>query len=60
MARRRDVEAREVAVLVAELSLPASAILIEHNGTALRREEWAGRHWLKAIVSRFLRIGAGG
>ncbi len=40
---RREVStAQTVAELVAELGLPAPALLVEHNGVALRRTEWDG------------------
>ena len=39
----RAVErATNVAELIGELGLPAPATLVEHNGLALRREEWPG------------------
>ena len=40
---REIVRARNVAELIAELELPAPAILAEHNGLALRRDEWPTR-----------------
>jgi sulfur carrier protein len=54
------VEAREVGALVAELGLPAPAILIERNGMALRREEWAGAALAEGDRIEILRIAAGG
>ena len=37
---RQIEDAGDVAALIAKLGLPAPAMLVEHNGTALRREEW--------------------
>lgn len=56
----RETSAAGIAALIAELGLQAKSVLIEHNGTALRRDEWP------AIVLRehdrieILRIAAGG
>ena len=37
----RQIEgAGDVTALILALGLPAPAMLVEHNGTALRREEW--------------------
>ncbi len=38
---RDYTDASDVAALVAQLPLPAPTLLIEHNGTALRRDEWS-------------------
>ena len=32
-----------IADVVSSLDLPAAAVLVEHNGTALRRDEWSGQ-----------------
>jgi sulfur carrier protein len=53
-------QARDVAALVAELGLPAPTVLIEHNGLALRRNEWAGRFLAEGDRIEILRIAAGG
>jgi len=46
--------------LVTHLGLPAALLLIEHNGTALRRSEWAGRPVLPGDRLEILRVAAGG
>jgi thiamine biosynthesis protein ThiS len=46
--------------LVDALGLPASALLIEHNGLALLRNEWTGRPLAEGDRLEFLRITAGG
>ncbi len=57
----REIEhATNIAELVAALNLPGPAILVEHNGTALRREEWAGRALHDNDRLEFIRIVAGG
>jgi sulfur carrier protein len=52
--------ATEVAALVEELGLPAPAVLVEHNGTALRRDEWKGVVLADGDRIEVLRIAAGG
>lgn len=52
--------ARDVSELVAELELPAPAVLVEHNGTALRRDEWPGRTIADGDRLEIIRIVAGG
>lgn len=49
-----------VAELVAELGLPGPLLLIEHNGTALRREEWPSATLHEGDRLEVLRIAAGG
>jgi len=57
---REILRAANVAELVGELGLPAPAILIEHNGLALRREEWVGRVLAEGDRVELVRIVAGG
>ena len=52
--------ARNVAELIQELALPAPAILVEHNGLALRREEWQERELADGDRVELVRIVAGG
>jgi sulfur carrier protein len=52
--------AKNVAELIEELGLPAPAILAEHNGLALRREEWVERPLAEGDRVEFVRIVAGG
>lgn len=53
-------KARNVAELLAELGLPPPALLVEHNGLALRREEWPARPLAEGDQLEFIRIVAGG
>jgi sulfur carrier protein len=56
----REVEAADVAGLVAVLGLPAPAVLVEHNGLALRRDEWTARALAEGDQLEIIRIVAGG
>lgn len=53
-------ELRSVAELVVHLDLPGATLLIEHNGTALRRDEWDGATLADGDRVEILRIAAGG
>lgn len=53
-------EARDVAAMVAELGLPAPTLLIEHNGVALTRSEWAAAPLRDGDRLELLRVTAGG
>jgi sulfur carrier protein len=57
---RQILRATNVAELIEELGLPAPAILVEHNGLALRREEWPGRTLAEGDRIELVRIVAGG
>ncbi|MEI9898677.1 MAG: sulfur carrier protein ThiS [Chthoniobacter sp.] len=57
---REITRAQNVAELIDELGLPAPAILVEHNGLALRREEWPGRPLADRDRVELVRIVAGG
>jgi sulfur carrier protein len=57
---REIMTARTVAELVCELGLPGPTLLIEHNGTALRRDEWVGQALGENDRIEMLRIAAGG
>jgi sulfur carrier protein len=52
--------ARTVAALVEEFELPAPALLIEHNGTALHRSEWSAAPLADGDRIELLRVTAGG
>jgi len=57
----RDIPGvQTVPELVDALGLPGAALLIEHNGLALLRDEWAGRALADGDRIEFLRITAGG
>lgn len=55
----REIAAGNVAALIEELQLSEQATLVEHNGLALRRDEWS-----RAIADgdhiELLRIVSGG
>ena len=57
---REITRARNVAELVEELGLPAPAMLVEHNGLALRREEWRTRVLAEGDRLEIIRVVAGG
>ena len=57
---REIANARNVAELVDALGLSAPAVLVEHNGFALRREEWTGRALTEGDRIEIIRIVAGG
>jgi len=52
--------ATNIAELIAELALPAAVTLVEHNGLALRREEWLQRPLAEGDRVEVVRIVAGG
>ena len=56
----RETAAPDVAALVAELGFVKGAVLVEHNGTALRPAEWAGRSLDEGDSVELLRLAAGG
>jgi sulfur carrier protein len=56
----REVGAKQVEQLVAELGLPLSAALVEHNGTALLRSEWAATELREGDHLEIIRMVAGG
>jgi sulfur carrier protein ThiS len=51
---QKETAAADITSLVESLHLPAATLLIEHNGLALRRDEWP----LRAL--EIIRIVAGG
>ena len=56
----REVDATQVENLVAELGLPLAAALVEHNGTALLRSEWATTKLQPGDRLEIIRMVAGG
>ena len=56
----REVRAAQVEELVAEIGLPLSAALVEHNGTALLRSEWVMTHLHEGDRVEIIRMVAGG
>ena len=57
---QREVRATQVEDLVAELGLPLAADLVEHNGTALLRSEWAATSLEDGDRLEIIRMVAGG
>jgi thiamine biosynthesis protein ThiS len=58
--QEREVQATQVEDLVAELGLPLSAALVEHNDTALLRSEWAKTNLQDGDRLEIIRMVAGG
>jgi sulfur carrier protein len=57
----REIRAAgNVAALVAELGLEPSMVLVEQNGTALRRTEWASAALSDGDRIEILQVAAGG
>jgi len=57
---REIARATNIAELIEELGLPAPATLVEHNGLALRRNEWPARPLAEGDRIELIRIVAGG
>ena len=57
---REIARAGNIAELIAELALPAAVTLVEHNGLALRRDEWPQRPLAEGDRIEVVRIVAGG
>ncbi len=57
---RTLLEAANVAELVSVLELPGPTLLIEHNGVALRRDQWAACGLADQDRLEIIRIVAGG
>lgn len=58
--RRTVIDADNVSELVVALGLPAPAVLVEHNGVALRRAEWEASVLREEDRFEIIRIVAGG
>jgi len=56
----RALRSGTIAGLVGELELPAPLLLVEHNGTALRKADWESTALLEGDRVEILRISAGG
>ena len=52
--------AKTIAELVERYQLPPQSILVEHNGVALHRHEWAKRPLAEDDRIEFIRVVAGG
>jgi thiamine biosynthesis protein ThiS len=53
-------EAKTIAELIDHYQLPLQSILIEHNGLAVYRHEWAERALAEGDRIEFIRVVAGG
>ena len=57
----REISGPEtVAALVEVLRLQPATILVEHNGVALRRDEWGERRLADADQLEIIQVAAGG
>lgn len=55
-----DIRSDTVAGVVEELQLPGLLLLIEHNGSALRKSEWSETALREGDRLEVLRVSAGG
>ncbi len=53
-------EAKTIAELIDCYELPPQSILVEHNGLAVHRHEWAERPLAEGDRIEFVRVVAGG
>jgi thiamine biosynthesis protein ThiS len=53
-------EAETIAQLIERYQLPPQSILVEHNGVAVHRHEWAERSLAEGDRIEFIRVVAGG
>ena len=56
----KEVVATSMEVLLAELSLPASLMLVEYNGKALLRSEWLSVGLSEGDRIELMQVSAGG
>lgn len=56
----RETAAQTVTDFVRELGIPAGMLLVEHNGTALHRSEWADTNLAANDRLEILKVAAGG
>jgi sulfur carrier protein len=53
-------EAKTIAELIDRYQFPPQSILVEHNGLAVHRHEWAGRLLAEGDRVELIRVVAGG
>ena len=53
-------EAKTIAQLIDRYQLPPQSILVEHNGLAVHRHEWAERSLAEGDRVELIRVVAGG
>ncbi len=56
----RETSAGNIGTLLDEMGLPRQTALVEHNGEALRREEWDRAVLNEGDAVEVLRVAAGG
>lgn len=56
----KEVAAISVEAMLSELSLPAPLMLVEHNGKALHRSEWASINLVAGDRIELMKVAAGG
>ena len=56
----KEVVATSIEGLLAELSLPAALMLVEHNGKALLRSEWTSVPLSEGDRLELMQVSAGG
>jgi sulfur carrier protein len=54
------LEATTIAELIGRYRLPPQSIVVEHNGLAVHRHEWAERSLAEGDRVEFIRVVAGG
>ena len=57
---RQISDTSTISGLIKELNLDPKMILVEHNGKALLRTDWAGVHFKHGDRMEFVRVVAGG
>jgi sulfur carrier protein len=53
-------EVKTIAQLISRYQLPSQSILVEHNGLAVHRHEWAERPLIEGDRIEVVRVVAGG
>jgi sulfur carrier protein len=56
----KEVASASVEGMLSELSLPAPLMLVEHNGKALHRSEWAAVTLMEGDRLELMKVAAGG
>ena len=56
----KELTATSIEGVLSELSLPASLMLVEHNGKALHRSEWFSIGLAEGDRLEFMQVAAGG
>jgi len=56
----KDLVSTSLEEMIAELSLPAPLLLVEHNGKALHRSEWPSITLAEGDRLELMKVAAGG